>query len=183
MKILNRFLLLSSIVILNSCGTKAIPNNAVYLQENQLNLINGYYELISYESFYSQDYKDLSETFHFPVPRLVTYIELEFISKKELKISYEIDGISEQKIVKGKHKHGGFYLEKNWGALGIPPFIWLQWNRGKRIFMGNDDNLILDEFDDSSALLFGFQSRTNKRQTYLYDRLYSQIYTGQTQQM
>jgi hypothetical protein len=49
--------------------------------------------------------------------------------------------------------------------------------------MGNDDNLILDEFDDSSALLFGFQSRTNKRQTYLYDRLYSQIYTGQTQQM
>lgn len=172
------FFIITSL-LLCSCGTKRIPNQAVYLHDGQLNLLDGYYEIVPYETYYSPDHKGLDKLFDMSIPDRVTYIQLEFINDKKLKVSYEIAGVTEEIILKGKHKHGGFYLDKNWGALGIPPFIWLQWNNGKRILMGNDDNLILDEFDDKRTLFFGFTSNDAGRKIYLYDRLYQQFYRGQ----
>ncbi|MGM0636155.1 MAG: hypothetical protein ACQESK_08825 [Bacteroidota bacterium] len=169
-------LLLTSLLF--SCGTKKVPNQAVHLHKNQLNLMDGFYEIVPYESHYSDDYTSLDKLFDMQIPINVRYVKLEFISEKELKVSYEIAGTTEEKIIKGKHKHGGFYLKKSWGAFGIPPFFWFQSNKGKRIFMGNDDNLIFDEFEDKSTMLFGVQNSTYLRKVFLYDRLYQNLYTN-----
>lgn len=176
-----KIIFLCIIALIVSCGTKRIPNGVVPLNENQLSRLNGYYEIEPYSSSENQYSKPLDEIFEFNIPSQITYFKLEILTKNKLIISYDLDGIVQQKVIKGKAKHGGFYLHKRWGGIGIPLLFWLQWNEGKRIFMGNDDNLIFDNFEDGNLMLFGFQTSKAERETYYYDRLYPTIYTGQPQ--
>lgn len=169
------FLIISSLV---SCGKLPTPSQAIPLYKDQLHLMNGYYEINPYESAYSFEGIPLDEVFDMEIPQQVNFIQLEFIDKKTLQISYEHAGETYIKQIKGKHKQGGFYLHKTWGALGVPPLVWLQWNNGKRIFMGNDDNLIFDISKNESALIFGFNNQTIEREIIFYDRLYEKFYTG-----
>lgn len=179
MKLIKLFTLSSLIVFsLVSCGKLPTPSQAVPLYKDQLHLMNGYYEINPYKSAYSFDGIPLDEVFEMDIPQEVNYIQLEFLDKKTLQVSFEHLGETHTKLVKGKHKKGGFYLYKTWGALGVPPFIWLQWNNGKRFFMGNDDNLIFDISKNESALIFGFNNQKNVREIIFYDRLYEKFYTG-----
>lgn len=163
-------------VSFSACGIKRIPTNAVPLEENQLTRINGYYEVEAYHSEFGVTPERLNELLQISIPSNVSYIELEFLSEKQLQVSYQHNGLFEYQIIKGKAKHGGFYLKKRWGGFGIPTLFWFQWNEGSRIFMGDDDNLIFDRFDDRKSSFFGLQGVRSDRVIYFYDRLYPHLY-------
>ena len=166
------------LIVFSSCGRLPKPTEAVHLYNNQLSLLNGYYEIEPYESYYSLDGFSLEKVFDMKIPLQVKYIELEFLDEKTLQISYEYAGNTHTKKIKGKHKNGGFYLEKSWGAFGIPPILWHEWNNGKCLYMGNDDNLIYSENKNQYTILFGLTGRTNEQEVIFYDRLYEKFYTG-----
>lgn len=170
------FLLVS--ILWTSCGRLPKPSEAVHLYDNQLSLLNGYYEIEPYESQFSVEGINLEKVFDMQIPHKVKFVKLQFLDEKTLQVSYELDSIIHTKKLKGKHKKGGFFLKKSWGAFGLPPILWLQWNNGKCLYMGNDDNLIYSYHKNQSTLLFGLNGRTYEREVVLYDRLYEKFYTG-----
>lgn len=128
----------------------------VALNKNQLNRLNGYYEVDAYQSTLSLYPKPLNDILNVDLPRKISYVKFEFLTEKKLLVNCDLDGVVQQEVIKEKAKHGGFYIHKRWGAFRIPLLFWTQWNEGQRLFLGNDDNLIFDNFKDGRLMLFGF---------------------------
>ena len=175
-KLLTIFVLLIFTLSLSSCGVKSIPEDGVFLYDNQLSFMDGYYAIEPYENFGNQNYLNLEDFFGMNVPNAVEYLEFKFLNDETLRVSYEVGNQTFDKIIKGQHKSGAFYLEKSQATFGLPFIFWVEWNKGKRIMMGKDDNLLVEIYYDSYRSLFAtLKASSNKQELHFYNRLYENV--------
>ncbi|MFN2262282.1 MAG: hypothetical protein ABR595_09490 [Psychroflexus sp.] len=171
-------LLVCSAYFLSSCGVKKIPEDGVFLYDNQLSFMDGYYAIEPYENFGNQNHLNLEDFFEMnDVPNAVEYLEFKFLDDETLRVSYEIANQTFDKIIKGEHKNGAFYLEKSQATFGLPFIFWVEWDKGKRIMMGKDDNLLVEIYHDSYRSLFAaLKTSNNKQELHFFDRLYENVH-------
>ncbi|WP_127846130.1 hypothetical protein [Psychroflexus aestuariivivens] len=178
--ILYRFKIIALLFIiaicLSSCGAKSIPQDAVFLYEDQLEFMDGYYAIEPYQNFGQSNYLSLEEFFNMKIPIFVEYLEFEFQDEETLRVSYEFENETFDKIIKGKHKKGAFYLEKKHRFIGIPLIFWTQKKYGKRVMMGKDDNLVIDIYDENNFGIIEFIRLSQEDyEIHFYNRLYENV--------
>lgn len=170
------FVLVVFTLSLSSCGSKKIPSDGVFLYEGQLGLMDGYYAIEPYQNLGNSNYLNLEEFFDMKIPIFVDYLELKFLDEETLRVSYEFENETFEKIIKGEHKKGAFYLEKKHLFIGIPLIFWTQNKYGKRVMMGKDDNLVIDIYDENNFGIIEFIRLSQEDyEIHFYNRLYENV--------
>ncbi len=166
------FLICVLVVCLNftSCKSvsKAIGDPEVYLYKGQANLMNGTYFTDPYE--YSGDYKLLTEIFELEPQHFSNKVEFKFLDDEHLEISYS-DGLEQKtKVVKGKMKNGGFRYEYKNLPIGIPLIFFNYTFKVHHMALGNDDNIIITEYENSVSHFFLLPGGYKIENRYYFDR-------------
>lgn len=168
--------LLSAIFILSlySCYSvkKRIGDPEVYLYKNQAHFMDGTYFIDPYQAH--GKYKLLTEIFGIESINNLDKIDFEFIDDKHLKLTYSNGFQTKSKTIEGKMKNGAFrYKYKNL-PLGIPIILFFYQFKVHQIALGNDDNIIITEYEKSSAHLFfiGTSGETIINEYYFDRKLY-----------
>ncbi|MBZ9619989.1 hypothetical protein [Psychroflexus lacisalsi] len=177
MKIIKYIFFLVILVLLQSCGSRKLPEESVKIYEGQLNLMDGYYLINSYDSpSMSQSLKGIDSFFDIKIPLSITFVNLKFIDDETLQLSYESEGFAFKKTFPGELKNGAFYLSSNRYFIGIPLTVFTKENNFERVIMGSDDNLILERFEEKVSRIFNAVEETYFWESYTYDRLYKNIH-------
>jgi hypothetical protein len=177
MKIIKYIFFLVILVLLQSCGSRKLPEESVKIYEGQLNLMDGYYLINSYDSpSMSQSLKGIDSFFDIKIPLSITFANLKFIDDETLQLSYESEGFAFKKTFPGELKNGAFYLSSNRYFIGIPLTVFTKENNFERVIMGSDDNLILERFEEKVSRIFNAVEETYFWESYTYDRLYKNIH-------
>jgi hypothetical protein len=165
------FLIFSFSLSFWSCKSvsKTIGDTEVYLYDGQASLMNGTYFVDPYEHY--GQYKLLTDIFDLRESKVPKKVDFDFIDDRHLKISYS-DGIGQYtKIIEGKMKNGGFRYEYKNLPLGIPLLFFVYQFKVHHIALGNDDNIIITEYDSqSSQLFFSIFNTTKTENRYYFDR-------------
>lgn len=161
-----------SIIILSqvSCKSvsKAIGDPEVYLYDGQASYLNGTYFIDPYKTI--GDYKLLTEIFDLEDAENVSKIDFNFIDDRHLQLTYS-DGKKEyKKVIKGKMKNGAFRYEHNFLPLGIPVILFLYNHKVHHIALGNDDNIIITEYQKSALHFFTLTTSNKILNRYYLDR-------------
>ncbi|QTY27451.1 hypothetical protein [Flavobacterium sp. CS20] len=164
------FLLIFTIQ-LSSCKSvsKAIGNPDVYLYKDQAQLMNGTYFIDPYKT--NGKSKLLTEIFDLKEAENVEKVDFNFIDNKHLQISYT-DGLRKfSKVIEGKMKNGAFRYEYKNFPIGIPFFLFAYNFKVHHIALGNDDNIIITEYDyvHTQNFINGFNEKTVENR-YYFDR-------------
>jgi len=171
MRLLKFSFLLFLIVQLSSCKSvsKAIGNPEVYLYKDQAHLMNGTYFIDPYST--NGEYKLLTEIFDLKETKNVEKVDFNFIDNEHLQINYT-DGLRKfSKVIEGKMKNGAFRYEYKNLPLGIPFFLFAYEFKVHHIALGNDDNIIITEYDylHTQNFISGFKEQTTENR-YYFDR-------------
>ena len=160
-----------TIISLISCKSvsKAIGDPEVYLYEGQAGLMDGTYFVDPYDTY--GEYKLLTEIFQLQEAKAPQKVDFNFIDDNHLEISYT-DGIGEYtKIIEGKMKNGGFRYEYRNFPFGIPALFFVYEFKVHHIALGNDDNIIITEYEKQNThLFFTIFQTTETENRYYFDR-------------
>ncbi|RRO25615.1 hypothetical protein [Flavobacteriaceae bacterium 14752] len=171
MRILKICLLSILITQLTSCKSvsKAIGNPDVYLYKDQAHLMNGTYFVDPYST--NGEFKLLTEIFDLKEAENVEKVEFNFLDNEHLQINYT-DGLRKfSKVIEGKMKNGAFRYDYKNLPIGIP-FILFAYNfKVHHIALGNDDNIIITEYEyvHTQNFINGFNENTVENR-YYFDR-------------
>jgi len=156
---------------LNSCKSvkKGVGDAEVYLYKSQAKYMDANYFVEPYRHVGKS--KTLGDIFKLDESDNVDLVTFKFISDEELEITYS-DGLrSYKKIVEGKMKNGGFRYVNKTLPLGIPLVLFSFQRQIHYIALGNDDNIIITEYDYTISHFF-FTKPTEERteNKYYFDR-------------
>ncbi len=171
MRILKICLLSILIAQLTSCKSvsKAIGNPDVYLYKDQAHLMNGTYFIDPYRT--NGEFKLLTEIFDLKEAENVEKVEFNFLDNEHLQINYT-DGLRKfSKVIEGKMKNGAFRYDYKNLPIGIPFFLFAYNFKVHHIALGNDDNIIITEYDfvHTQNFITGFNKKTVENR-YYFDR-------------
>lgn len=171
MRILKTCILSILITQLTSCKSvsKTIGDPEVYLYKDQAQLMNGTYFIDPYRT--NGDFKLLTEIFDLKEAENVEKVEFNFLDNEHLQINYT-DGLRKfSKVIEGKMKNGAFRYDYKNLPIGIP-FILFAYNfKVHHIALGNDDNIIITEYEyiHTQNFINGFNENTVENR-YYFDR-------------
>ena len=148
--------------------SRAIGDPEVYLYEDQASYLNGTYFVDPYKT--NGEFKLLTEIFDLENAQNVSKIDFNFISDKRLHISYSDGKKQYEKIIKGKMKNGAFRYEHNFLPLGIPVILFVYNHKVHHIALGNDDNIIITEYQKSALHFFTLINSNKILNRYYFDR-------------
>lgn len=171
MRLLKLSLFLVLIINLSSCKSvsKAIGDPEVYLYKGQASNMDGTYFIDPYRT--NGNFKMLTDIFDLKEARNSDKVDFKFLDDNHLQITYT-DGLQTfKKIIKGKMKNGGFRYDYKNLPIGIPIFLFSYQFKVHHISLGNDDNIIITEYENNHAHLFflGFYN-TKIENRYYFDR-------------
>lgn len=165
-------LLLSVVLVVNflSCKSvsRSIGNSEVYLYKGQAHYLDGTYFVDPYKT--NGEFKLLTEIFDLENSKNVSKVDFKFIDDKRLFISYS-DGKREyEKVIKGKMKNGAFRFEHRLLPLGVPVLLFFYNHKVHHIALGNDDDIIITEYQKSAFHFFSFTTSKKILNRYYFDR-------------
>ncbi len=156
-------------LLLASCGTKKkLNDNAVHLYNNQLQFIDG--------AYYNYGVNKLNQTSLLEELGMESQPEVELInlrwlaSNEQFEVSFHSQHQFETRFISGKHKNGGFrfYKTRNW--FGIPLLLYTSRKKTKHIYLGNDNNLVIEIAEHSDQSFFFKSKSTDLKTTNYYDK-------------
>jgi hypothetical protein len=164
--------------------SKAIGNSEVYLYKGQASYMDGTYFNDPYTT--KGDFKLLTDIFNlnehqntakvdsdfFVEERQnIEKVNFKFLDDEHLQITYTVDSKNYSKIIEGKMKNGAFRYDYKNLPLGIPGFFFGYQFKVHHIALGNDDNIIITEYDwQNTHLFFSIFKTTEKENRYYFDR-------------
>ena len=159
------------IINLTSCYSvkKRIGDPEVYLYKSQASYMDGTYFIDPYKT--NGNFKLLTEIFDLKKIKNVDKVDFRFIDDRHLVITYTNGLQTFTKTIKGKMKNGAFRYEYKNLPLGIPLFLFAYQFKVHQIAQGNDDNIIITEYEytHTQNFIFGFGEKTVKNR-YYFDR-------------
>lgn len=163
-------LVLIAILSVSSCKSvgKAIGDPEVYLYKGQGHLMDGTYFIDPYRT--NGEYKLLTEIFDLKEADNSDKVDFRFLDNEHLEISYT-NGLEQfTKTIKGKIKNGGFRYDYRNLPIGIPLILFNYNFKVHHIALGNDDNIIITEYESNFSQLFFFTGSSKKENRYYFDR-------------
>lgn len=154
----------------SSCKSvsKTIGDPEVYLYKGQASYMDGTYFVDPYRT--NGNFKLLTEIFDLKQASSLEKVGFIFLDDNTLQISYEIDSKTYSKIIKGKIKNGAFRYEHNFLPLGVPVILFLYNHKVHHIALGNDDNIIITEYQKSALHFFTLITSNKILNRYYFDR-------------
>lgn len=171
MRFLKTVIVLLFAIQLISCKSvsKTIGDPEVYLYKDQAHLMNGTYFIDPYRT--NGEFKLLTEIFDLKETENVEKVDFIFLDNKHLQINYT-DGLRKfSKVIEGKMKNGAFRYDYKNLPIGIPFFLFAYNLKVHHIALGNDDNIIITEYEylHSQNFIYGFKEKTVENR-YYFDR-------------
>lgn len=167
----NYLLLTVFLISLTSCKSvsKAVGNPEVYLYEGQADYLNGTYFIDPYNT--NGEFKLLTDIFELNEAKNTDKVTFTFVDDEHLEISYT-DGLGNYtKTIEGQMKNGGFRYEYRNFPFGIPGLFFAYQFKVHHIALGNDDNMIITEYEKSNThLFFTIYNTTITDNRYYFDR-------------
>jgi hypothetical protein len=131
--------------------------------------MDGTYFIDPYQT--NGDYKLLTDIFNLDEAKNSDKVDLKFLDNENLQISYTDGLVKYTKIIKGKMKNGAFRYKYRNFPFGIPLLFFSYQFKVHHIALGNDDNIIITEYDSrNTQLLFSIFSTTKTENIYYFDR-------------
>jgi len=155
----------------SSCKSvsKAIGDPEVYLYEGQASYMDGTYFIDPYRT--NGNFKLLTEIFDLKPASGLEKVDFKFLDDNTLQISYEVDSQVYSKIIEGKMKNGAFRYDYKNLPLGIPGLFFGYTFKVHHIALGNDDNIIITEYEKNNThLFFTIFSTKETEYRYYFDR-------------
>jgi hypothetical protein len=155
---------------ISSCKSvsKAVGDPEVYLYEGQSHYMDGTYFVDPYRT--NGNFKLLTEIFDLDQAAGVEKVNFEFINDRRLRISYSDGKKQYEKVIKGKMKNGAFRYEHNFLPLGIPVILFVYNHKVHHIALGNDDDIIITEYQKSALHFFTLIQSNKILNCYHFDR-------------
>jgi len=169
----NKIIFLISILLtvsFFSCKSvsKSVGNSDVYLYKGQADYLDGTYFVDPYRT--NGEYKLLTEIFELENSEHVSKVDLKFKDDRYLHISYS-DGKNEyKKVIKGKMKNGAFRYEHRFLPIGVPVILFLYNHKVHHIALGNDDDIVITEYEKGALHFFTFITSGKELNRYYFDR-------------
>jgi len=148
--------------------SKAIGDPEVYLYEGQAHYLDGTYFVDPYKT--NGEFKLLTEIFDLENSKNVSKVNFKFIDDRRLFISYSDGKRNYEEMIKGKMKNGAFRYEHNFLPLGVPVILFLYNHKVHHIALGNDDNIIITEYQKSALHFFTLITSNKILNRYYFDR-------------
>jgi len=166
-----RYFIICLVLVFSGCKSnfKSYKDGIVSLYEGQAYLMNGTYFIDPF--YHTDDYVELQELFGIEKNNLfLEKLKLEFINDEKLRITYNNGLEIKTKIVKGKLTKGGFQIDRDFFALGIPWMFFSYKDERKLFYLGNDDDLIYQHFYKESEHFIGRINTKKKNEIIKFDR-------------
>lgn len=166
-----KFLLIGLLIFISSCKSsfKSYKDGVVSLYDGQAHLMNGTYFIDPF--YHSDEYKELQELFGIKdAYKYLEKIEFEFLSDEKLKLTYSNGLTKKTKLIKGKLTKGGFQIDGKLTIFGIPSILFSYIEKREIFYLGNDDDLIYQNFHKSANHLFGRIQTREKSEIIKFDR-------------
>jgi len=166
-----QYLLFALLLInLSSCYSvkKRIGDPEVYLYKEQASYMDGTYFVDPYKT--NGNFKLLTEIFDLEQAGNESKVDFKFLDDKNLQISYKSNSKTFSKIIQGKMKNGGFRYEYRNLPIGIPLLLFNYTFRVHHISLGNDDNIIITEYESSFSHFFFLSGSSKTENRYYFDR-------------
>lgn len=148
--------------------SRTIGDPEVYLYEGQAGYMDGTYFVDPYKT--DGTFKLLTEIFDLKQSAAVEKVEFKFIDDRRLRISYSDGQKKYEKVIKGKMKNGAFRYEHNFLPLGVPVLLFVYNHKVHHIALGNDDNIIITEYQKSALHFFTLIKSKKILNRYYFDR-------------